>query len=222
MNNIDITKELDNSQVVISKTSSVDINLNTNGYTITNKSTTNSTSLYFMLFGQDSNVVLTGDGGIKVDEDALSGQDHMAIYATNNANLTIDGGNYTATGSVRKLENNIAIYASGSSIVTINDGSFYATGPQTSLIYLDSNAKIYINGGFFKSEGAEYGETLNIAASSKTGEIIIAGGIFVNFDPSKEEVGTAANKTNRVKIAAGYKVEQQPNGNDVWYIVVPK
>ena len=211
------TSEIDGQ--VFSGVKGKEIHLNTNGYKIINKTQTNKKTNYCMVFGQDSKVNLSGSGEFVTTNESISGQNNLLVNVGANSELTIDGGTYIVTGSTTGLKNNVAVYAYGDSKVTINDGRFYSTGELTSIVIASGNAKVYIRGGFFESEGYANQESLNVEANSPGAAIIISGGTFVNFDPSKED----KNQNAQIKIEDGYKVisETQTNG-DVWYMVVPE
>ena len=111
-----------------------------------------------------------------------------------NTKLTINGGTYK--GAVSCIQVDIGT-------CTINGGFFEATTP----------------GATTRIDGAKY--TLNCFDDNYiagTAKIVVQGGTFVNYDPSK----SASEKGDvRNFVASGYKVvsKEQANG-DIWYTVV--
>ena len=219
VNDIEVSEDLANAVLTLPSVNGKELTLNTNGHKLTNASSTTNKSNFFINLGKDSSLTLTGNGEMELNEGTKSGQNNIMLSAGSNAELTIDGGTYTATGTATGILNNVVVYANGDSIVTINDGNFYATGEKTSLIIASGNAVVYIKGGFFESEGYANKESLNVEKDSPNAAIIVSGGTFVNFDPSKED----ESQVGQVKLADGYKVvsETQTNG-DVWYKVIAK
>ena len=112
-------------------------------------------------------------------------------------------------------------HVNGENIVVTVNGGFYHGGGTTFNV---EKGTLIVNGGFFQvtpdidTNDCRY--TLNcIDANYKNGtaNIIVKGGIFVNFDPSNN----LAEGENTNFVAPGYKVisETQTNG-DVYYTVV--
>ena len=112
-------------------------------------------------------------------------------------------------------------HVNGENIVVTVNGGFYHGGGTTLNV---EKGTLIVNGGFFQvtpdidTNDCRY--TLNcIDANYKNGtaNIIVKGGIFVNFDPSNN----LAEGENTNFVAPGYKVisETQTNG-DVYYTVV--
>ncbi len=112
-------------------------------------------------------------------------------------------------------------HVNGENIVVTVNGGFYHGGGTTFNV---EKGTLIVNGGFFQvtpdidTNDCRY--TLNcIDANYKNGtaNIIVKGGIFVNFDPSNN----LAEGENTNFVAPGYKIisETQSNG-DIWYTVV--
>ena len=84
----------------------------------------------------------------------------------------------------------MAVYAVNNAAVTIESGDFrqQSTGDSTQydLIYADDNAQIIITGGTFKCVTPKW--TLNCRDGS-TAKITVMGGSFYQFDPSKAQTG---------------------------------
>lgn len=84
----------------------------------------------------------------------------------------------------------MAVYAVNNAAVTIESGDFrqQSTGDSTQydLIYADDNAQITITGGTFKCVTPKW--TLNCRDGS-TAKITVMGGSFYQFDPSKAQTG---------------------------------
>ncbi len=105
----------------------------------------------------------------------------MAVYALNNGKVTIDGGNFRQVG------------------VPADD--------PCDLIYADDSAQITINGGTFRAKHPE--RTLNCKDGSNA-KIIVNGGKFYKYDPSKPTLGD-----KEVVLGDGCKVTQDGD----WYVV---
>ena len=137
-----------------------------------------------------------------------------AIYAHDNANLTING-NGTVYGQVCPDDGySMAVYANNSTTITINGGT-YTHGSDGSdhsdLIYAARDSKIVINGGTFQSVTPQW--TLNCKDNSNS-TITVKGGRFYKFDPSNTKVSPAGQ--NEIIVPAEYKVVQDGD----WYEVV--
>ncbi len=165
--------------------------------------------------------VTKGDAVIyeKIDVGQVS-EDSDAVVASGTANVVIAGGSYNGGSGA----SNTAVWAKENAKVTINDGTFTvgadANGDYNDLIYARDNAQVIINGGFFESEvpwsnnGKYY--VLNVRNDSSA-TITVYGGTFVNYNPADgDDVVEGA-----ITVADGYTVisEEQDNG-DIWYTVV--
>ena len=152
----------------------------------------------------------------------VMGENTDAVVASGTANLIINGGYYN--GGIGDAHT--AVWAKENAIVTINDGYFTVSGENAEqgyndLIYAKDNAYVIINGGFFEgpardSDGQRF--LLNLKDDSNA-KIFVYGGTFVNFNPA--DTGTEPNGVNDNFVGKGYKVvtETKENG-DVWYTVV--
>lgn len=144
-----------------------------------------------------------------------------AVYATGaETALTLTGGTYNGGSGAG---GNVALQASNGANVTITDGEFTTgadcNGLGNSVIYATSGATITIEGGTYRTDYAYNGVyyVLNCKNGSDAA-IIVKGGSFYKFDPSKAgmpESGHYVGDSN-ISIAEGYHVEQ--NGD--WYTVV--
>ena len=148
----------------------------------------NNNNFAALYVNADTTINASKNGGIDTGKNGGYG-----INVTNDANLTINGGNYYGGGTAVQVQKGT---------LTINGGHF-AVEP-----YSDSRFG--------------YNFLLNCIDSAYkdgTAKIVVKGGTFVNFDPSNNTAEGAG--TNFV--ADGYKVtsETQSNG-DIWYTVVPK
>ena len=91
---------------------------------------------------------------------------------------------------VGKNDYNMAIWADGGNVtinsgVITNVGATAATDPaHFDLVYAKNGSTVIINGGYFECETPKW--TLNLN-DKNPGKIIVRGGTFVNFDPSKAE-----------------------------------
>ncbi len=137
-----------------------------------------------------------------------------AIYAHDNANLTINGDG-TVYGQVCPDDGySMAVYANNNTTITINGGT-YTHGSDGSdhsdLIYAGVDSEIIINGGTFKSVTPQW--TLNCKDNTNS-KITVKGGRFYKFDPSNTKVAPAGK--TEVIVAEGYKVVQDGD----WYEVV--
>jgi len=148
---------------------------------------------------------------ISIPEDT----DGIGVYkVTAGGHLTING-NGTING-VGKNDYNMAIWADGGD-VTINGGTFTNIGATASvdpahfdLIYVKNDSVVEINGGYFECETPKW--TLNLN-DKNPGKIIVKGGTFYKFDPSKAET-EPGGLTNFV--ADGYTVI---NDGDLYTVV---
>lgn len=189
--------------------------LNTNGYNLITSAKSNINYNMFIPVGENGKLTLNGNGSINLTDEAISLANNSVIYSYSNGEVIINGGSYHSSGA----KYNIAIWAEGNSVITINDGNFTNTGDKSSLIFATQNAKIYINGGIFRTSSLEENDLLNTGDHSPNARIIISGGTFINVDPSTPR----SDDVGRIIIEDGYKVisETQTNG-DVWYMVVPE
>ena len=109
---------------------------------------------------------------------------------------------------------------SGANLV-INGGTYYGGGTAVQV----QKGTVTINGGHFAVEpfsDARYGynfllNCIDAAYKDGTAKIIVKGGTFVNYDPSKGDDNLGGNF-----VADGYKVVTEAHGTDTWYTVVPK
>ena len=131
------------------------------------------------------------------------------------------GGKLTLEGNGKVVaENGYAVYAAGDSVVTINGGEYYSP---VSAVDARKNASVTINAGTFKVDGSnnpdgDFGQkfTLNLRDkkgnyASELSEIIVKGGKFYKYDPSKSE--SEPEVTNFV--ADGYVSVAEGD----WYVV---
>ena len=154
-----------------------------------------------------------------------------AIYAKNNANITIDGGNIHGQLCLQEHKPgkncgySMAVWSTSDSTVTINGGNFtqdwdYHVDPKhDDLIYASEGGKIIINGGTFKSTTPDW--TLNCKDRS-TSTITVQGGRFYKFNPAVANtehgsgVGVAPAGKTEIIVPADYKVVQDGD----WFEVV--
>lgn len=154
-----------------------------------------------------------------------------AVYAKNNANVTIDGGNIHGQLCFQEHkpgENcgySMAVWSTSGSTVTINGGNFtqdwdYIANPKhDDLIYASEDGKIIINGGTFKSSTPDW--TLNCRDHS-TSTITVKGGRFYKFNPAVANTehgsgtGVAPAGKTEIIVPADYKVIQDGD----WFEVV--
>ncbi len=147
------------------------------------------------------------------------------INADTTINAAEGGGVYCSNkvgaGSSEYIGGPYVAHVNGENIVVTVNGGFYHGGGTTFNV---QKGTLIVNGGFFQVtpdiDTNDYRYTLNcIDANYKNGtaNIIVKGGIFVNFDPSNN----LAEGANTNFVAPGYKVisETQSNG-DIWYTVV--
>ena len=101
----------------------------------------------------------------------------------------------------------MAVWATDNGKVVIKDGYFTNLGAHSEedsnhydLIYASKNGQVEILGGEFECETPQW--TLNIKNESReTAKIVVKGGKFHGFDPSKAEEGNF--------VAEGYKVVEE-------------
>ena len=167
-----------------------------------------------LIIDKDINLNLNGKT-LTITEDTVGD----GVFHVTGGTLVIDG-NGTING-VGKNDYNMAIWADGGSVV-INGGTFTNEGATASsdpahmdLIYTKNGANVEISGGFFRCETPKW--TLNKHDRTES-SIIVKGGTFVNYDPSKSETEPGGIVSF---VAEGYKVvsETQENG-EIWYKVV--
>ena len=138
------------------------------------------------------------------------------VSARNGATVTVKG-----DGTFKAKENDSFVFdvCDGSTLV-IEDGKFIGN---LSVLYVYEGTAI-IKGGFFdiqqKETGADpYRCLLNLynkSGAEGKANIVVYGGTFVNYDPSKGDDNLGGNF-----VAEGYKVVSETKANgDVWYTVV--
>ncbi len=129
------------------------------------------------------------------------------VFMVTNGTLTLDG-----KGTVNGLDKSgwsMAVWATDNGKVIIKDGYFTNLGAHSEedsdhydLIYASKNGQVEILGGEFECETPQW--TLNIKNESReTAKIVVKGGKFHGFDPSKAEEGNF--------VADGYKVVEENN-----------
>lgn len=145
-----------------------------------------------------ADTTITNNAEITVKEDTVGD----GVFTVTEGTLTLNG-----KGTINGLGNNpysMAIWVKGNGKTVINDGYFTNIGAHSEedgahfdLIYASENGQIEINGGEFKCETPIW--TLNIKNNAReTASIVVKGGKFHGFDPSKAEEGNF--------VAEGYKV----------------
>ena len=148
-----------------------------------------------------ADTTITNDGILTIAEDTVGD----GVFKVIDGTLTLNG-----KGTINGLGNNpysMAIWSTGNGKVIINDGFFTNVGAYSEedgqhfdLIYASENGQVEINGGEFKCETPSW--TLNIKNNSReTAKIVVKGGKFHGFDPSKAEEGNF--------VAEGYKVVEE-------------
>lgn len=128
---------------------------------------------------------------LTVEKDITIDLNGHSIYSTETAikakaNLTIIGEGRVEAGSGG---NYVAVYAYTDSNVTINGGEYHvgedAEGGGNTCIYVNGKGNVEINGGKFSTakdyEGLYYVLNKN---NSATGNIVVKGGTFVNYNPA--------------------------------------
>lgn len=129
------------------------------------------------------------------------------VFMVTDGTLTLDG-----KGTVNGLDKSgwsMAVWATNNGKVIIKDGYFTNLGAHSEedsdhydLIYASKNGQVEILGGEFECETPQW--TLNIKNESReTAKIVVKGGKFHGFDPSKAEEGNF--------VADGYKVVEENN-----------
>ena len=150
----------------------VDTELDLNGKTITIKEDTVGDGVFKVT---DGTLTINGKGTINgLGKNAWS----MAVWATDNGKVIINGGYYTNVGAFSE-----------------NDGQHF------DLIYASGNGQVEINDGEFICETPAW--TLNIKDKDRaTASIVVKGGKFHGFDPSN----SIAEGEGTNFVAPGYKV----------------
>lgn len=129
------------------------------------------------------------------------------VFMVTDGTLTLDG-----KGTINGLDKSgwsMAVWATNNGKVIIKDGYFTNLGAHSEedsdhydLIYASKNGQVEILGGEFECETPQW--TLNIKNESReTAKIVVKGGKFHGFDPSKAEEGNF--------VADGYKVVEENN-----------
>ena len=129
------------------------------------------------------------------------------VFMVTDGTLTLDG-----KGTVNGLDKSgwsMAVWATNNGKVIIKDGYFTNLGAHSEedsdhydLIYASKNGQVEILGGEFECETPQW--TLNIKNESReTAKIVVKGGKFHGFNPSKAEEGNF--------VADGYKVVEENN-----------
>lgn len=179
-------------------------------------------SVILNLAGKDVTIDLNGHNiiGSKKFYDTAKG--NWSVLSVRGGKLTINGeGNiFAATGAIAEAPNYIedfAIDIQNGAEVVINGGNF--KGNDTAVYVLDGSVEI--NGGTFEvyDNGLSYGSRYNINALDAnfvngTAKIVVKGGTFFEFDPTKApEAGSPS------LLPAGYKaVKTSINGKDAWVV----
>ena len=165
----------------------------------------------------EKNLIVELNGAnITVAEDTVG---DGVFYITDGATLTLNG-----DGIINGVGNNnynMAIWANGGNVV-INGGTYTNVGATDSngnddhfdLIYAKNGGTITINGGSFKCETPKW--TIN-HKDNAPGLVVIRGGEFFEFDPSKTKTGD-----DTTYVPDGYKVVSEERADGIWYIVVPE
>lgn len=155
-----------------------DTHVKLNGNTISIPEDTEGNGVFMVT---DGVLTLSGDGIIN----GLGKNDwSMAVWATDNGKVIINGGYYTNVGAFSE-----------------NDGQHF------DLIYASGNGQIEINGGEFKCETPAW--TLNIKDKDRTtASIVVKGGKFHGFNPSN----SIAEGEGTNFVAPGYKVIEEESG----------
>jgi len=187
--------------ITINKAVTIDLN----GYTIENKSANNTTKLgdvadeciVFYVDGAEANLTLNATNGGKViaTGDGSTSYYNVAVWVTNGATTTINGGEYSNTADPN------------------NDGC--------DLIYGRDGGKIFVTGGTFKAGairsdlgGGIYG-VLN-CKDTKGSTITVSGGKFYEYGAAEAaKVGNG----EVVLLEPGYEWSEKDNEN--YYSVVP-
>lgn len=179
-------------------------------------------SVILNLAGKDVTIDLNGHNiiGSKKFYDTAKG--NWSVISVRGGKLTINGeGNiFAATGAIEeapKYIEDFAIDIQNGAEVVINGGNF--KGNDTAVYVLDGSVEI--NGGTFEvyDNGLSYGSRYNINALDAnfvngTAKIVVKGGTFFEFDPTKApEAGSPS------LLPAGYKaVKTSINGKDAWVV----
>lgn len=172
----------------------------------------------------DSCTVITKPTTLNLKKRILS-PDNMGNNGTNFVALIVDADttiNAGADGGIDTGSNGAyAINVRNGATLTINGGYYYGGGTAVQV----QKGTLIINGGTFACEpynDPKYGSKFLIncvdaAYRDGTAKVIIKGGTFINFDPSKSASGNPVADF----VADGYSVmsETKENG-DVWYTVV--
>ena len=122
---------------------------------------------------------------ISIPEDTVGD----GVYHVKTGGSLVINGEGTING-VGKNDYNMAIWADGGN-VTINGGIITNVGATASvdsshfdLVYAKSGSVVTINGGYFECETPKW--TLNLN-DKDPGKIVVRGGTFYDFDPSRAE-----------------------------------
>ena len=149
-------------------------------------------------FAITADTTITNDAEITVKEDTVGD----GVFTVTAGTFSLNG-----KGTINGLGNNpysMAMWVKGNGKAVINDGYFTNVGAHSEedgahfdLIYVSENGQVEINGGEFKCETPIW--TLNIKNNAReTASIVVKGGKFHGFDPTKAEEGNF--------VAPGYKV----------------
>ena len=174
-----------------------------------------------MIATKDTTLDMNGKT-IKNTEDIWTGNGDdgkwSLISARDGANLTITG-----NGTFKAKENDaFAVDVQDGATVTIEDGTFIGN---LSAVYVEEGTAI-IEGGFFDIQQKEAGtgeaqykfmlNCLDENYKNDKAKIIVYGGTFVNYDPSRSD----SENPRANFVAEGYSVISEQHGTDTWYTVV--
>lgn len=148
-----------------------------------------------------ADTTITNNGTLTITEDTVGD----GVFKVIDGTLTLDG-----KGTINGLDKSgwsMAVWVTDNGKVVIKDGYFTNLGAHSEedsehydLIYASKNGQVEILGGEFECETPQW--TLNIKNESReTAKIVVKGGKFHGFDPSKAEEGNF--------VAEGYKVVEE-------------
>ena len=166
---------------------------------------------------------LTIDGEGRVVTDNANGYS-SPVWTTSNSTVTVNGGTFDMGETKQKYH----LYSQNSSTIVINDGTFISNDESAALVYC-INGFVEINGGFFQNTANPNAALISMGNNIKyinNQKVTLRGGTFVNWNPMDSAFArpwTNPDVPALIVLADGYQMISETQTNgDIWYMVVAK